>query len=80
MVNQYPIFSGRLGPDIAFFGFDLTIDRARGGGADLGWFFVLAEHPTEPRFGLDADDGDYAARPPAGPISTGPTWPRPPTR
>jgi hypothetical protein len=62
VAKQYPIFSGRLEPDIAFFGFDLTIDRARGGGADLGWFFVLAEHPTEPRFGLDADDGDYAGR------------------
>ena len=61
----YPVFSGRLEPDIAFFGFDLTLARARGGPGELGWFFVLAEHPTEPRFGLDVDDGDYAGRPTA---------------
>ena len=59
------MFSGRLEPDIAFFGFDLTLARARGGPSELGWFFVLAEHPTEPRFGLDVDDGDYAGRPAA---------------
>jgi hypothetical protein len=65
----YPVFSGRLEPDIAFFGFDLTEAQARGGSGpdDLGWFFVLAEHPTEPRFGLDADDGDYAGKPSSWP-------------
>jgi hypothetical protein len=63
----HPMFSGRLEPDIAFFGFDLTVDRARGGPNDLGWFFVLAEHPTEPRFGLDADNADYAGQPTAWP-------------
>jgi len=61
----YPMFSGRLEPDIAFFGFDLSIGRARGGPNDLGWFFVLAELPTEPRFGLDVDNGDFGARPAA---------------
>jgi hypothetical protein len=61
----YPVFSGRLEPDIAFFGFDLSVAQARGGSGpgDLGWFFVLAEHPTEPRFGLDADNGEYAGKP-----------------
>src|SRR5262249_4683594 len=65
----YPVFSGRLDPDIAFFGFDLSEAQARGGSGpdDLGWFFVLAEHPTEPRFGLDADDGDYAGKPASWP-------------
>jgi hypothetical protein len=60
---RHPIFSGRLEPDIAFFGFDLTASAARGGGADLGWYFVLAEHPTEPRFGLDVDSADYGGKP-----------------
>ncbi len=56
--TRYPIFSGRLDPDLAFFGFDLQAAEARGGGtAGNGWFFVLAEHPAEPRFGLDAADG-----------------------
>ena len=59
--TRHPVFSGRLEPDIAFFGFDLTTTMARGDGTQLGWFFVLAEHPTEPRFGLDADDGAYGA-------------------
>jgi hypothetical protein len=63
--TRHPIFSGRLEPDIAFFGFDLSVARARGGPNDLGWFFVLAEHPTEPRFGLDVDNGDFAGRPTA---------------
>jgi len=55
---QMPIFTGRLDPDLAFFGFDLQPAQARSGGtAGEGWFFVLAEHPTEPRFGLDAPEG-----------------------
>ena len=61
---QMPIFTGRLDPDLAFFGFDLQPAQARGGGtAGEGWFFVLAEHPTEPRFGLDATEGIDAAKP-----------------
>jgi hypothetical protein len=51
--EQQPVFSGTLGADTAFFGFPLGRARVRGGGDDLGWFFVLQEHPTEPRFGLD---------------------------
>lgn len=48
--EQHPIFSGLLKPDVAFFGFNLTEKLARG---DPGWFFVLQEQPSEPRFGLD---------------------------
>jgi hypothetical protein len=55
-----PIFSGRLPPDVAFFGFELSTDQARGApGTDpnkQGWFFVLQEQPTEPRFGLDVPE------------------------
>jgi hypothetical protein len=53
----HPLFRGSLQPDVTFFGFDLTADKARGnpepGAADQGWFFVFQEQPTEPRFGLD---------------------------
>ncbi len=28
---------------------------------------MLAEHPTEPRFGLDADNGEYAGQPASWP-------------
>lgn len=64
--EKYPLFRGTLHPDITFIGFDLDDDVAVGDpdpevGAP-GWFFVIQEQPTEPRFGLDiagafADDG-----------------------
>jgi hypothetical protein len=55
--ERFPIFRGTLGPDITFFGFNLSVDDARGGtaAAPLGFFFVFQEQPTEPRFGLEPD-------------------------
>jgi hypothetical protein len=63
--TKFPVFTGRLDPDLSFFGFDLQPGQARGTDGTEGWFFVLAEHPTQPRFGLDADDGHYGATPAA---------------
>jgi hypothetical protein len=57
--ERYPLFSGRLNPDVTFFGFDMTAADARGEtapAANQGWFFVLQEQPSEPRFGLDIAD------------------------
>jgi hypothetical protein len=55
-----PIYQARVSDDVFLFGFDLTIDVARGGPGDqpgdidrAGWFFVIKERPGEPRFGLD---------------------------
>lgn len=53
-----PLYEAKVDPDIYFFGFDLTVEQAKGGtGAnpndDPGWFFVIKERPGEPRFGLD---------------------------
>src|SRR5215217_1392403 len=53
-----PLYEAKLDPDIYFFGFDLTIEEAKGEtGEDPqdmpGWFFVIKERPGEPRFGLD---------------------------
>ena len=48
-----PVFGGALGSDIVFAGFDLTDTQLREGD---GWFFVLAEQPSEPRFGFDEPD------------------------
>ncbi|MGQ0604471.1 MAG: hypothetical protein ACT4QE_22550 [Anaerolineales bacterium] len=53
-----PLYEAKVDPDIYFFGFDLTADKARGGQVvngeeDPGWFFVIKERPGEPRFGLD---------------------------
>jgi hypothetical protein len=57
-----PIFGGSFEPDITFVGFDLADHDLDEGN---GWFFVIQEQPTEPRFGLD----DPASRPGPHPTS-----------
>ena len=51
-----PAFRGDLPPDITFVGFPITPDELRAPGDP--WWFVIAQPPSEPRFGLDepADD------------------------
>jgi hypothetical protein len=51
-LESHPIFRGTLDADVTFVGFELTRRMAL---ADAGWFFVLQQQPTEPRFGLDDD-------------------------
>ena len=55
--EKYPLFRGSLEPDVTFLGFDLSKKEALGDGVDQGWFFVLQEQPTAPRFGLDKAAG-----------------------
>ena len=53
---RWPLFRGLLRPDMYFLGFDLTEEEARGSSDDIGdpgWYFVIQQQPTEPRFGLD---------------------------
>lgn len=57
---RFPIYQAELPPDIKLLGFDLTIDEAAGNtamadfpGNKEGWFFMIAEVPGEPRFGMD---------------------------
>jgi len=56
---KFPLYKAEVLPDIKFFGFDLTIEEARGnepstGFTDkLGWFFVIQQVPGEPQFGMD---------------------------
>ncbi|MEO8260042.1 MAG: hypothetical protein ABI868_22040 [Acidobacteriota bacterium] len=57
---KFPLFRAEIDPDLRFFGFDLTIKKARGTvesrdfrNDTLGWFFVIQEVPGEPRFGMD---------------------------
>jgi hypothetical protein len=57
-VVKTPLYEAKVDPDIYFFGFDLTMEEAKGGsgeneGDKPGWFFVIKERPGEPRFGLD---------------------------
>jgi hypothetical protein len=48
-----PSFNGSLDPDVAFFGFPVSSPAAIGDGKTTGYFVIIQEHPTEPRFGLD---------------------------
>ena len=61
---RYPVVRGRLEPDIALYGFELTEAEAAGTVSDAGFFFCFMERPGQLRFGLDLDD-DAAAAPPA---------------
>ena len=52
---MHPAFRGSLQPDVSFFGFDLTVDAGdrRPTRRRPGYFIVIQEQPTEPRFGFD---------------------------
>ncbi|MDB5892794.1 MAG: hypothetical protein JWQ88_325 [Rhodoferax sp.] len=52
---KLPVLRGHLGSDITYVGFDPAITPTEDG--MRGWFFVLEEHMTEPRFGFDEPDG-----------------------
>src|SRR5262249_8985172 len=79
-----PIFNGAMEPDINFFGFPLTPSAAVGSATSPGYFVVIQEHPTEPRFGLDAGVVNalvatrshlaIGTQPPAGVPLKGRTW------
>jgi len=52
------LFHAHLAPDILLVGFRLTTTQV----LNEPWWFVIAEHPTAPRFGLDlADPGNARA-------------------
>jgi len=61
-----PIFRGTLKPDVTFLGFQLTEDAALGKDPNHpdGWFFVIQEQPTEPRFGMDVAEFVKPPQPP----------------
>jgi hypothetical protein len=61
-----PIMRGTLDPGTVFTGFPVSKSDAVGAGtaAQPGWFFVIAEHPCAPRFGVAPDT-------PAAPLAAG---------
>ncbi len=63
-----PSFFGRLGDGLSFFGFELSVDEARGsvkpGDKKPGWFFVFTEPPGDTRFGLDVGKRQNAGKVP----------------
>jgi hypothetical protein len=68
---EFPIFRAEIQPDFRFFGFDMTIEQARGDANpqlesdDWGWYFIIQQIPGEPRFGADIkfDPDDDASTP-----------------
>jgi len=67
--ERYPVFQGTLVPDIIFLGFDVPAEEAIGQQVtdkqanspepfNPGWFFILQEQFTEPRYGLDETPPD----------------------
>ncbi|HJW11973.1 MAG TPA: hypothetical protein VJ598_09315, partial [Albitalea sp.] len=66
--HRQPLFRGSLQPDVNFFGFDVEPADAA---SDPGWYFVIEQQPTEPRFGFDVeiDFGGAAHVPLAAPPS-----------
>lgn len=80
--EQMPVFSGSLQPDVTFVGFNVTTVAATGQDGGAGYYLVIQEHPTEPRFGVDvavslngATHLSVGAPPPAGiPIEPGLVW------
>jgi hypothetical protein len=63
--RQWPDFRGQIGDDCNFFGFNITdpINAANSSGGKPGWYFVLEEHITEPRFGLEPSGSTVPANP-----------------
>jgi hypothetical protein len=55
--RKWPLFRGEIGADITFFGFDVEDPQGSGDPAVQrpGWYFVIEEHATEPRFGLEPE-------------------------
>ena len=49
--EKLPVFAGSMPPDINFMGFNIPADEVVGGGVG-GYYLVIQQHPTEPRFGL----------------------------
>jgi len=54
--RQFPIFRGSIDPDFTFFGFNISDPVGTDNPADNrpGYYFLLEEHATEPRFGLES--------------------------
>lgn len=84
--DVYPIFNGAMEPDVNFVGFPIPAADAIGNPNGPGYYVVIQEHPTEPRFGLDdpvtkallasKSHLPIGAQPPAGVPVKGRTWGR----
>ncbi|MEO1091105.1 MAG: hypothetical protein AAFX81_10755 [Pseudomonadota bacterium] len=53
--ERQPIFAGGFEPDVRYVGFDIPADQIG------GWSFVLQEHPSAPRFGIEVGEAPEGA-------------------
>jgi hypothetical protein len=63
-----PVFRGDLPPDVTFVGFPISPETLRAPGDP--WWFVIAQPPSEPRFGLDEPSAPSISPPPPAPPSS----------
>ena len=63
--ERHPLFRGTLKPDVTFLGFRLSDAEALGEAPNdpNGWFFVIQQQPTEPRFGMDEAKFEKSEKP-----------------
>jgi hypothetical protein len=64
--HSYPLFSGRIPPDITYLGFDIPDDAGGDPHQDAGkpgWFVVFEEPPFDTRYGLDESGPDHVTNP-----------------
>lgn len=52
----HPAFQGTVGGDALYFGLDSTTDNLRNQDG-TGWYVVIQESPSEPRFAIPSTDG-----------------------
>jgi hypothetical protein len=55
-----PLFRARLDSETLVVGFDLTVAQIAAAAGGTPWWFLIAEHPGAPRFGLDPNDDKIA--------------------
>jgi len=62
--HEYPLFSGNLGSDASFYGFESSREDMENAGSGKGTYFVLQEPPQDTRFTWERaatapDPGEY---------------------
>jgi hypothetical protein len=57
---KLPVLRGTIAPDIVLLGFDISIDELCGDfeNDDPGYFIIIQEQPSEPRFAIDVVEED----------------------
>jgi hypothetical protein len=66
--EAFPIFSGQLGQDTTYYGFELAVAQVQN--PNQVWFFIMQEQPGEPRFEVPSD----VTRPAPGDFLTLSSW------